>query len=60
MTHCECYLKSFGELTEEQKDIVKKTLNYSRCALADEWVKLRKEILRSFKGLVRRKKSGKF
>lgn len=35
MKHTEKYLKSFGILTEEQVKIVKNTLGYQTCLLAD-------------------------
>jgi len=35
MSHCRKYLKSFGKLTKEQEEMVKKTTIYQACKLRD-------------------------
>ena len=53
MTYIEKYIKSFGRLTPKETEIVKGTLYYQRCLLADEWIKLKKEIWKALKGLIK-------
>ena len=44
MIYTEKYIKSFGKLTSKEIKIIKGTLIYQRCLLADTWIDLKKEI----------------
>lgn len=44
MNRTDEYVKSFGKITEEQKDQLKKTYFYQRCEFADALDRLGKEI----------------
>ncbi len=44
MNRTDEYIKSFGDITEEQKEHVKNTFFYQRCALADAIDNLIKEV----------------
>lgn len=54
MTRAYKYLKSFGNLTEEQEKIVKESFNYKAALLADTGENLGKEISNELKLLIKK------
>ena len=52
MSYRRLYIKSFGKTTKAQKQIIKDTLNYKRCELADEFENLKKIIWQEIKKIM--------
>lgn len=47
MNYTKQYLKSFGKITKKQEKIIKNTLHYELCVLADAIYQLKKEVKKS-------------
>lgn len=56
MNYCERYIKRYGETTEEQKKILKASIGYQRCELADVFDELKKEMWDSIKNMFKKKR----
>ena len=52
--YCDAYIESFGETTEKQKIMIRKTLGYEISKLADAVEDLKKVTLESLKGIIKR------